>query len=76
VDTPGETGQGLLSALRALADSEFPKEVTVVRKIIQLSKKLNGVHDISNTNPASIFVLIKISSGDVSSYINVFPHYK
>lgn len=27
MDTPGETDQGLVSALRALADNAFPEEV-------------------------------------------------
>lgn len=39
---------------------------------MELSRKLNGTPDISNTNPASTFVLIKIPSGDVLSYTNVF----
>lgn len=80
MDTPGETGQGLISALRAPADNAFPEGVKVLpplpvgRKMMELSRKLTGAHDFSNTNPAPTFVLIKISSGDVFSYTNVFPH--
>ena len=74
MDIPGETGQGLISALRALADNAFPEEVKVApRKTMELSRKLNGARDISKTNPASTFLLIKIASGDVFSYTNVFP---
>lgn len=77
IKTPGETGQGLISALRALADNAFPEEVKASpsrKEDDGAVRKLSGAHDISNTNPASTFVLIKISSEDVFSYINAFPH--
>lgn len=77
MDNPGETGQDLISALRALADNGFPEEVKAAPSREDddgAVQKTNGAHGISNTNPASTSVLIKISSGDVFSYTNVFPH--